>query len=112
MSTGSGGGSVGGGGGGSSSNTTTSTLNQFSPSSSQNASCTSSGDATLVLQPGCCIRQKNEIKVEDVKIAAKAIEIISCFVQYRKGVHFLAKYSNAELTCFTCSKIAWPICLA
>lgn len=65
------------------SSNTTSTVNQLSP---QHASGRGgSGGDGETLQSGCCIRQKKEIKVKDVKIAAKAIEIISCFVQYRKG---------------------------
>ena len=66
-----------------SSSNTASTVNQFSPQHVPHSRA-DSGD-TSVLQPGCCIRQKKEIKVKDIKIAAKAIEIISCFVQYRKG---------------------------
>lgn len=71
------------------SSNTASTVNQFSPqhggSGPGSGSSRSADGDMLVLQPGCCIRQKKEIKVKDVKIAAKAIEIISCFVQYRKG---------------------------
>lgn len=63
------------------SSNTASTVNQFSPQHSGR----SSADGDMMLQPGCCIRQKKEIKIKDVKIASKAIEIISCFVQYRKG---------------------------
>lgn len=59
----------------------TSTVNQLSPSQPRGG-C-SNGDGQL--QAGCCIRQKADIKTKDIKIASKAIEIISCFVQYRKG---------------------------
>jgi hypothetical protein len=59
----------------------TSTVNQLSPSQPRGGCA--SGDGQL--QAGCCIRQKADIKIKDIKIASKAIEIISCFVQYRKG---------------------------
>ena len=45
---------------------------QLSPSSYSNA-----------LHSGICIKQKS-ITIKDIKIASKAIEMISCFVQYRK----------------------------
>ncbi len=45
---------------------------QLSPSSYLNA-----------LHSGICIKQKS-ITIKDIKIASKAIEMISCFVQYRK----------------------------
>jgi hypothetical protein len=45
---------------------------QLSPSSYSNA-----------LHSGICIKQKS-ITTKDIKIASKAIEMISCFVQYRK----------------------------
>ena len=67
------------------SSNTASTVNQFSPQHGSGRSYDADG---FVLQPGCCIRQKKEIKIKDVKIASKAIEIISCFVQYRKGTIF------------------------
>ena len=47
---------------------------QFSPSSSS----TSQG-----LQQGACIKQTT-VTVKDIKIACKAIEMIACFLQYRK----------------------------
>lgn len=64
------------------SSNTASTVNQLSPQ--HNYSGRGTDGELLFLQPGCCIRQKKEIRVKDVKIASKAIEIISCFVQYRK----------------------------
>lgn len=78
------------------SSNTASTVNQFSP---QYGSGRSSDADEFVLQPGCCIRQKKEIKIKDVKIASKAIEIISCFVQYRKGNKYIFYFINFILIC-------------
>ena len=54
-----------------------------SDSQSQNSLIQFSPLTNLGLQNGVCIKQKT-ITVKDIKIASKTIELISCFLQYRK----------------------------
>ncbi len=59
--------------------------NQSPCSSSHQTSLSPSAYNTSLggLQPGICIKQSH-ITNKDVKIAAKAIEMIACFIEYRK----------------------------
>ena len=62
----------------SSDNQSQSSYLQFSPSSTLNSNST-----CQALQHGICIKQ-TKVSVNDIKIASKAIEMVSCFLQYRK----------------------------
>ena len=62
---------------------TTSCTNSTSTATSLNNKSTNSINNKLLLQPGICIKQKH-VTVKEIKIASKAIEMITCFLQYRK----------------------------
>jgi hypothetical protein len=62
---------------------TTSCTNSTSTATSLNTKTTNSINNKLLLQPGICIKQKH-VTVKEIKIASKAIEMITCFLQYRK----------------------------
>ena len=43
-----------------------------------------SNSQQMLLQSGICLKKKGPISVKDIKIAYKSVELISCFLQYRK----------------------------
>lgn len=61
----------------------------FIPYEDQNKRLSTGSDTSIshhqgTLQPGVCLKKKSQISVKDVKIAYKSIELISCFLNYRK----------------------------
>ncbi len=65
------------------SNMSTSSIDSASDNQSQTSQFQYSPNSSSFLHSGICIKQTS-ISTKDIKIASKAIEMITCFVQYRK----------------------------
>lgn len=64
-------------------NQSQSSYSQFSPTLSSNTTTNNVATTASMLHHGICIKQ-TLVTVKEIKIASKAIEMITCFMQYRK----------------------------